>query len=251
MTSSRSRRIVLIDELRGMAVVVMLLIHALYDIVVLAPLDPAVLANSFIATVISVFGAVFCFLAGVNSNFSRSNLVRGLRLFAIAIGISLVTWFFLPTQFIFFGVLHLLGLCMIFYSFAAKKLRRISPLLGFFVCMALFAFTFSLPQGYLGFFRVRLIALPRVLYSFSFLFPFGLPGPGFQSADYYPLFPWVFIFLAGAFIGSTLSKAVLPEWITRVRPSWLSFLGKHSLLIYILHQLALYGLFYLIFKVIL
>ena len=72
------------------------------------------------------------------------------------------------------------------------------------------------------------------------LLPFGLHSATFWSVDYTPIFPWFGVVLVGLGIGEFLygngmrhfTMPDLPDVF--VRP--LSFLGRHSLLIYIVHQ---------------
>ena len=82
---------------------------------------------------------------------------------------------------------------------------------------------------------------------------FGLPAPerwlsalaqggwGFYSADYFPLWPWFFLFLTGAQLARALLELREPgEWTRRRFPGPVSFIGRHSLVIYTAHQLVLY-----------
>lgn len=75
----------------------------------------------------------------------------------------------------------------------------------------------------------QLFELPRQLYSVPFLFPLGLPGPGFYSADYFPLIPWIFLFWTGLFLWRFLrpyAEETVRGW-PACRP--LVWLGRHSL----------------------
>ena len=101
-------------------------------------------------------------------------------------------------------------------------------------------------MGYLGIGELQLFELPRRLYSVPFLFPLGLPGPGFYSADYFPLIPWIFLFWAGLFLWRFLrpyAEETVRGW-PACRP--LVWLGRHSLWVYLLHQPVLLGFIFLL-----
>jgi len=85
----------------------------------------------------------------------------------------------------------------------------------------------------------------------GFLFLLGFLTMSFTSADYFPILPWFFLFLLGSWMGG-----FLVEW-RRTRqwkvfdvsvPRALTWPGRHSLLIYMLHQPILYGLVWLIVR---
>ena len=76
----------------------------------------------------------------------------------------------------------------------------------------------------------------------SWLFPLGFVPRSFYSADYYPPLPWIFCFFLGARLGGVV------DWKKHDRPlpEALCLPGRHSLLLYLLHQPVLYGLVWLI-----
>ena len=92
----------------------------------------------------------------------------------------------------------------------------------------------------LGFF------LKSVLLNVPFLVPLGIRFPGFSSADYFPLLPNLGFFLLGAVAGRKLysnKQSLFPN----VRESrFLCFCGRHSLIIYLLHQPILCGILWVI-----
>ena len=72
----------------------------------------------------------------------------------------------------------------------------------------------------------------------------GLRTADFVSADYFPLLPWIFIFLFGASLGGRIKERRLPERFYGLACPPLEAVGRHSLLIYLLHQPVLMGLSY-------
>ena len=72
-----------------------------------------------------------------------------------------------------------------------------------------------------------------------------------NMADYMPLFPWIGVFMVGALVGRVAykdKKTVMPykNNITRKITAPFEFIGRHSLVIYIVHQPIVIGLCYLL-----
>ena len=94
------------------------------------------------------------------------------------------------------------------------------------------------------------IAMPYNLYFSKYLAVIGLPGPGFRSADYFPLLPWFFLFLFGCFIGKWFKERKIPDFMMNKHSAFLSKIGSNTLAIYIVHQPIIYGVLYAFFWVI-
>ena len=76
--------------------------------------------------------------------------------------------------------------------------------------------------------------------EFFLLFALGF-RTGHYSADYYPMIPWVFLFLAGGFLGRLFARGTVPEVFRKNPVPALSWLGRHTMIIYLLHQPVVYG----------
>ncbi len=73
-----------------------------------------------------------------------------------------------------------------------------------------------------------------------------------QVADYMHLFPWMGVFMTGCVIGRVCyaeKKSLLPESMKKIQKlgAPIEFIGRHSLIIYLVHQPVVYGILYLIF----
>jgi uncharacterized membrane protein len=81
---------------------------------------------------------------------------------------------------------------------------------------------------------------------FDWLLPFGIHSPSYSAFDYFPLIPWFGIFLVGAALGKSLyaSKRSLLPW--RLPRTFVNAAGRHSLLIYIVHQPVIMGVLYVL-----
>lgn len=241
-TARPGGRLNIMDELRGFAVLFMITYHALYTLSYLYGLEWARTAFERLNPLQPFGAALFIVIAGVSSNLSHSNRDRGLRLVPFALLISLVTAFVTPSAMIWFGILHFLAVCMILFGLFQPHWNSIQfSWLWVALCVVLFFFTKTIPWGYLGFGPVAVLPLPNVLYAQEWLFPLGFYGPNFASADYFPLLPWAFLFLAGAFLGKPVAQGHAPAWLYPSRLPFLSWIGKRALLLYLLHQPLIYA----------
>ena len=157
--------------------------------------------------------------------------------------ITLITWLVMPSQRILYGVLNLLGLSALLLIPLDKVFRKIPAWAGLGGALLLFALTKNVSRGSLGFEGLVLCRLPRWLYATDLLAVVGFPSPSFWSTDYFPLLPWFFLFCAGYFLWSLLDKSPRAKELLRPGLRPLSFLGRHSLVIYLIHQPALMAVF--------
>lgn len=229
------KRIAIIDEIRGFLVICMVFYHAFYSLAIVFNIPWAKNLLYFFMPAQSIFAGAFIFISGCVSPLSRSNLRRGAKLFAVAVAISIVTYLFAPSQVIIFGILHMLAICMLLFGAVQPLLDKLSPIVGMIACLLLFLFTLNISKGYFGFGFLRL-ELPLSAYDITWLFPFGITDKRFFSADYFPLFPWMFIFFFGTFFSGIFKDKKLPQFMYDSHVKILSFCGRHALIIYILHQ---------------
>ncbi len=154
--------------------------------------------------------------------------VRAFKLFGVAMAITLVTWLVAPDAYIRFGILHLISVSILLGALIIPS----TALTGA-------AFFLSLALG---------IYLSGSEAPYSFLIPFGLPPANFYTFDYFPLFPWFSVVLAGILLAKVfehLSWLQNPKWLGRF-PA-LEKIGQHSLLIYLIHQPILLGGLWILF----
>lgn len=250
-SSPAKKRIVPIDYLRGLAIIYMVFFHFVYDMAYLLETEWGRNAYAFHSRIVVFDTASFILLAGVSSAFSRSNVKRGGRLLAIGILFTLVTAFVFPGQAIYFGILQLLGSCMVLYGAFEERLRGLPAVVMLLVSAAVFVLTYHIQRGYVGIEGLFQLDLPPELLQNNLLYPYGVIKGGFASVDYVPLLPWFFLYFGGTYIGALLVKYrdKLPGWCYADPLPPLSLMGRHSLLIYILHQpmilAVVYGLQFL------
>ena len=234
-----SGRLGLLDTLRGFLLLEMILYHTIWDLVYLFAVDwpwfrgPAayVWQQSICWGFILLSG--FCYALG------RQPWRRGAAVFGAGVLVTAVTLLFLPDQRVMFGVLTLLGSCMLLLAPLRRPLERLPAGAGLLAATLCFVLTRNLERGCLGFEGWRFLILPQGLYRNLITAYFGFPPADFFSTDYFPLFPWCFLFLAGYFLGR-ICLTHRPKVLTR-HCSPLDLLGRHSLPIYLIHQPAVYA----------
>jgi uncharacterized membrane protein len=226
-----------IDTLRGIAISMMILYHLLFDLYFFG------IYSINIGSGLSWFFArataiIFILLVGISLTLSYNRgkilekkgikgpnfvkyLKRGLKIFLLGVLISLITWIFIPADFIVFGVLHFIGLVIILeYPFIGKKYLNL--VLGILIIS-------------LG------VITSQIYVSWPWLLWLGINTSSFQSVDYFPLIPWMGVVSLGLFLGNILYKDYkrqfsLPDFSGNPIIKGCSFLGRNSLIIYLLHQ---------------
>ena len=226
-----------IDTLRGWTLVNMIAYHGAWDLVYLCGVDWPWYGSAGAYWWQQSICWTFILLSGFCWSMGRHRLKRGLMAFGGGALVSAVTWIAMPQSRIFFGVLSLLGAAALLLIPLEKPLRKVPPRLGAALSFALFMLFGEVNGGWLGFEGALVAQLPRTLYRNYFTAALGFPQPGFFSTDYFPLLPWFFLFLTGFYL-----YPLRPQEACRLRLPVLAGMGRHSLLIYLLHQPVLFAL---------
>lgn len=251
-TLMKKERYEILDGIRGFALINMIAYHAIWDLVYIFGFGNWTWYESKYADAWQQFICItFIFLSGFCLSFSHKKYLRGAITFACGALVTLATWIFLPEDIVVFGVLTLIGTSMLLGALFEKVNEKIPPVVGFNVSFILFLFTKRIGNGILGFFGNTLIKLPGKLYKDYFTSFLGFPSAGFHSSDYFPLMPWFFLFISGYFLYRMIKDASVMELLKKGKIRPLEFIGRHSLIIYMAHQVVIYGVLYLIFEIIL
>lgn len=220
------KRIELMDGLRGLAVCLMVVHHFFYDLCAFLGAPWVLFTNPVFDVLHYFFAGLFILLSGISSDFSRSNFRRGAKAMALALAITVVTHFMGMT--IVFGVLHLLASCMLLFALTRRFWEALPEWLLPILCVAVIVLTAPCADG--------------VATATPHLWLFGFTTPEFASSDYFPLLPWAFVFLLGTWSGRYIKAGRLPAWFYTARTPHLAAVGRHALVIYVLHQPVLYGI---------
>lgn len=243
MTKILKERFWEIDFLRGLAIIMMIIFHFFYDLNYFG-VQRINFRSGFWWTFGRMIGTAFILLVGISLTLSYSRVkkrktswklfkkyfLRGLKIFSWGLLITLITWMFLKRGFIIFGILHFIGVSIIL-AYPFLKLRFWNFLLGII-------------------FILTGIYIENLVFNSYWLIWTGFKPYYFYTVDYFPIFPWFGVILIGLFLGNLL----YPNGMRRLKISDLSnflfvklfcFLGKNSLLIYLIHQPILVIFLYL------
>ena len=232
-----------LDFLRGFAVINMILYHASYDLVMIFGVNWPFFHTKGAFYWQQMICILFICISGCVASFSKDLFKRGWIVFCAGILMTVVTYFVIPSQIILFGVLSLLGTAMIITGLIKPLLVKIPSAMGLLCSFILFVVFRHIDSGRLSFFSVWRYQLPKSLYQTKLLFFLGFPNEEFFSADYFPVLPWIFLYLVGfylfmiikCYIESTNKYGVLS---VQIKP--INFLGRHTLIIYMIHQPIIY-----------
>ena len=279
------RRFAELDFLRGICVILMVFDHFMFNVMeffqksAFGQFAIAYWESGFRLfwhwTVVVLFFA----LCGISCALSRSNLKRGVMCFLVGCLISWATYMLESTAmgkgfFIAFGVLHCLGISILLFAlcdFAGEKLRKLlakraessrgfavvseatralPALVGAILLAVYFGCIFVRAdgefligvryEGTLGYF-------PSVLLGYQTDAAFD--GTKFYSADFFSVLPYACFLLIGSVIGQYVyrkrQRSLLPFLGYGVAKP-VDFIGRHALIVYVLHQIILGGIFVLI-----
>lgn len=232
-----------LDALRGACLISMTAYHGLWNLVYLFGVDlpwyrgtPGYIWQQSICW-------TFIILSGFCWQMGRKHLKRGLLVFGGGILVSLVTHLLMPASRITFGILTCTGSCVLLMILLDRLLKKVPAGWGMAVSFLLFALLRNCGSRELGFEGIVIAQLPDWLYRNLLTTYLGFPMRGFVSADYFPLLPWGLLFVFGYFLHSAMHRCGLDvKCFARGKLPVLNFLGRHSLMVYLLHQPVVYGL---------
>jgi uncharacterized membrane protein len=224
----RSKRIALIDVMRGVALLAMASYHFTWDLEFFGYVEPGLTAFGGWKVYARCIASSFLFLVGVSLVLAHG---RGIRwkgfwkrlamVAAAALAITAVTFYAFRDGFIFFGILHQIALA----SLLGLAFLRLPAFITLMVAVAVVAAPFYL--------RAPFFDHPPLWWV-------GLSTVNPHSNDYVPLLPWFGAVLAGIAVAklatssglfARLAELSLPQWLDP-----LVLIGRHSLAFYLVHQ---------------
>ena len=252
-----------IDAYRGITMISMVLYHASYDYFIIFMKDYDWLLPPITFLWQQSICISFIIVSGMVWQFGKKHAFkRGLILIALGTVITFVTLIFMPGETIYYGILTFMGIATLFTILYDRLYHHVNSipvnskfgkngsapteLIYCLICLLLFALTKRFPNGYVGTRMHVLFHLPDGLYKYSALAPLGFPPSDFRSADYFPVIPWIFMYVFGYHLGNLLLNNNTFTKLGSRRIPILSWLGTKSLLVYIIHQPICYGIVWLI-----
>ena len=227
-----------IDLIRGISIILMVIIHFIQDLNYFGIIHYKLWLGPF-DYLSKTVASIFFLLVGISLIISNNKLkaknrliIRGVKLIGLAMIITIVSIFVIPERFVVFGVLHCIGVSIILSSFLVNK--RVSPLIiGIIVILIGFLLRFYITVDYI------------------WLIPLGALPPEYYSIDFFPLFPWLGLVLVGISLGHYLYPEGKRRFDIREENGIIiniSFLGRHSIHIYFLHQPILVSIIFLVLQ---
>ena len=230
-------RYLLIDAMRGFAITNMVIFHFLYDVYMIYGKDTSWYALPYIHVWQQAICWTFILIAGLVWHLGgTNNFRRGIFFNICGLAISLITWVIIPAEAIRFGILNFMGCAVLLTIPLHNIIHKIPSIVGIIVNFTAFILFKNIQRGYLGIGEVKLWTLPTTLYNIKILTPFGFPYPGFRSSDYFPIFPWIFLFFTGYFFYFIFEKHDLWKHIAYAKIPILSKFGGKTIWIYLAHQ---------------
>jgi uncharacterized membrane protein len=229
-----------IDALRGIAIVMMIAYHIFFNLIFFLDYGLNITKTWRIFQIITA--GLFIMLAGVSLTISYSKAVKkkvnvgrkialkSMKIYLFGMLITLATSIFLSSGTVYFGILHFIGLSILIgYVFVRFKYYNL-----LFACIIFAASNFTL----------------NIKATNNLFLWLGLRPEFFYSVDYFPLLPWFGVFLIGIFLGNVFYAGAKRRFKIKESKnniiSWLHFAGRHSLLIYLVHQPVLILIMYIL-----
>jgi uncharacterized membrane protein len=228
-----------LDVLKGILLIAMASYHSMWDLADAGYLDAAFPSTGLPRLYARAIASSFLFISGFSLVLAHGNGIRwknfGKRL-AIIIGAALLvtaaTYFAIPQGFIFFGILHEIALASVVGLLFLRLPWPVTVLTAAIVIAA---------PNYLQ---------PSDVFNPPWLWWVGLSTHTHNSFDYVPVLPWLGVFLLGVAFGDI---GAIKDWLRQnargIRPmtSWMApfaFLGRHTLVFYLVHQPVLISILY-------
>lgn len=241
MMSTQSR-FALVDAARGIAIVMMFSFHFCFDLNYFGFVHGNFYSDPFWLNYRTVIVSSFLFVMGISLYLAHHHAIRWpqyrrrLLILALCAGlVSASSYFFAHERFIFFGILHFITVASLL-GLLFLRLYWLNLLLG-----------------------VALIVLDSQLKLAFFDQPlwqwFGLMTHKPVTEDYVPLLPWFGVVLLGVFFArfayTRQHFPPLSHWHSaHPLARLLCLAGRHSLLIYMVHQPIFLGILYVLRQVI-
>lgn len=265
------QRLYKLDEARGITLISMILYHFMWDLKNLAGFE----LEWFTGVAGDVWQQSICIsfilISGFSFGLAKKHLKRSLTVFLFGALITVITVMIMPENRIVFGVLTFLGsagLIMIPVSAIHMKLEKIVDawtlnLTLFIGNLLLFIVFYPVNYGTINL-LYKQIELPAYLYKGYLATYLGFADRMFYSTDYFSIFPWIFVYYLGfstyrllcyrkengiyGFRIATSLNMRVTECLSKISTKQIAYIGRNTLIIYMLHQPVLYLITVLIMK---
>ena len=234
------KRILWIDVIRGISILAMITFHFAFDLMYFGYAKPGLIYQPDWRLFERMIAFSFLFIAGLSlfithrSSINWKSFIRRYGVTAIcAVLISSVTYFLFNNDMIRFGILHAISVS----GLISLLLLKLNSFPLFLLAVIIFFIHLILPQpvegGYIWQWLIYTTETPN-------------------SLDYRPILPWIIPFILGMASYQLFEKWGLLQTrnsITHRELLILSWLGKKSLMIYLIHQPILFAGFFVLLQI--
>ena len=234
------KRILWIDVIRGISILAMITFHFAFDLMYFGFAKSDLIYQPDWRLFERMIAFSFLFIAGLSLSITHRSWINWKSFFRrygvtaiCAVLISIVTYILFNNDMIRFGILHAISVS----GLVGLLLLKLNSLSLFFLAVLLFLLNLFIPQPLEGdYFWQWLIYTNETPHSL----------------DYRPIIPWITPFILGMASYQLFKKWGLLETSNTIiyrELSILSWLGRNSLIIYLIHQPILFGGFFLFLKI--
>ncbi len=245
--NNTKRRIWELDFLRGLAILMMVFDHFMYDLAYLPGYfsnfyevnHPVFnwlndIARWYWGSTLRFFGReffvlLFLLISGISFTFSKDNFKRGGKMVVVAIIITLVTFIIDLTLgfgvLIVFGVIHMFAINTLITALIRKFIK--SEIIILFIGMMILTFSFIYGLFSPSYLSLSFENLPKIILGF-----------GAYGADHFGIIPYLGIILIGTVIGKLFyshKMSLIPQ-VKMSEKNVFMISGRYSLYVYVLHQ---------------
>lgn len=246
-----AKRYAILDFIRGLVLISMIAYHTVWDMVYIFEEQWDWFRCDFAYLWQQSICWSFILLSGFCWSFGKRKLKRGIQVYIAGVLVSVVTLVAMPANVVICGVLTLIGTCMLLMILLEKILCKIESTVGLILSVMLFVVTRNINKGALGFEKWEILQLPSAWYGrvwsddasvIDWIATYiGLTARDFYSSDYFSVLPWLFLFMTGYFLYRIVEKNNLLKYMESNISTALEWLGRHSLILYMVHQPIIYG----------
>lgn len=216
-------RYLFIDNLRGIAFLLMIIHHIFYFKDVSNGYTTSYADNIFVATSGTIARILFILLVGLSLSITnnkkkqpiKKRIKRSGEILIHALIISFMTYIYYPNIFIRFGVLHFIALSTLLGSYFIDK-KKLT-----FICIIIFG-----------------LIKPLIINN-SFIDIITGASVNYNMMDYFPLFPWFSLVLLGLFIGQNIDLSKSDKILNKLNNKKLIKIGQNCLNLYTAHIILL------------
>jgi len=219
-----------IDFFRGIALFLMIIYHSLYILYFFNKISfdtSSIILNAFG----SLIRTSFLLLVGISlalskqkganklAKYYKKQMKRALLVFGCGMIITVFSYILFPQKYILFGILHLIGVGVLFGMFFAEKKWKVLLMGLLFVLISKYIHNISF-DSLIGFI-------------------FGFKVMNAESLDYFPIFPWLGVIFIGIFLGNVLFNNYSRIYAPFLPDNWfitqIARAGRNSFFIYMIH----------------